>query len=304
MAPSGRGRRSGTTTASGSFPTPIPPYQRPANPLTPGAQRAFNELPRTHRLEGLKKHLHQATHSLTTVAGDVNDRYYKKLEAHRKHKARRQGKNEDDDDDAGDQTLEEMRVMVDQMTRSLEESVRKMIDGKAAVDGIEAALREISTNISSGGGVVVPTQSTLGASQFRPSKRQRDPDSDGEDSDSQEDSNQTHPLGLVKRKMTEYNSNYQNLSMRHKFVASARGSSARSLTYSFPDTLLIMTTSASRKSFTTPATLKMTHVPCHMHPLGFLTLPPRTARLTVSPRPTMTTTSSKSRRSGSASTAR
>lgn len=221
MAPSGRGRRSGTTVTSSNRPTPLPPYQPPTNPLNPDAQRALNEIPRTHRLDGLKKHLQQATHSLTTVAGDVNDRYYKKLEALRKHKARRQERNEEDDE-ASERVLEEMRVTVDEMTGSLEESVRKMIDAKAAVEGIELALRDISANVASGGGAVVPTQSTLGASQFRQSKRQRDPDSDGEDSDDQ-DSNQTHPMGLLKRKMTEYNSNYQNLSMRHKFVVRARG---------------------------------------------------------------------------------
>lgn len=221
MAPLGRGRRSGTTVTSSNGPTPLPPYQPPTNPLNPDAQRALNEIPRTHRLDGLKKHLQQATHSLTTVAGDVNDRYYKKLEAHRKHKARRQERNEEDDE-ASERVLEEMRVTVDEMTGSLEESVRKMIDAKAAVEGIEVALRDISANVASGGGAVVPTQSTLGASQFRQSKRQRDPDADGEDSDDQ-GSNQTHPMGLLKRKMTEYNSNYQNLSMRHKFVVRARG---------------------------------------------------------------------------------
>lgn len=223
MAPSGRGRRSGTTAILSNEPTPLPPYQPPSNPLTPDFQRALNDLPRTHRLEGLKKHLHQATQSLTTVAGDVNDRYYKKLEAYRKHKARRQDKNEEEDDEASERALEEMREVVDKMTSSLEESVRKAIDAKAAVEGIEVALREVGANISSGGGAVVPTQSTLGASQFRQRKRQRDAGSESEDSDGQQDSNPAHPLGLLKRKMTEYNSSYQNISMRNKFVARARG---------------------------------------------------------------------------------
>lgn len=223
MAPSGRGRRSGPTATLSNDPTPLPPYQPPSNPLTPDFQRALNELPRTHRLDGLKKHLHQATQSLTTVAGDVNDRYYKKLEAYRKHKARGQEKNEGEDDEAGELALEEMRVTVDKMTSNLEESVRKTIDAKAAVEGIEVALREVSANISSGGGAVVPTQSTLGASQFRPRKRQRDAGSESEDSDGLQDSNPAHPSGLLKRKMTEYNSNYQNISLRNKFVARARG---------------------------------------------------------------------------------
>lgn len=218
MAPSGRGRKSGTATTSSNGPTPLPPYQPPTNPLTPGAQRALNELHRTHRLDGLRKHLLQATYSLTTVAGDVNDRYYKKLEVHRRHKARIQDKKEGDDDDASGEALQEMRGMVDKMTGSLEESIRKTIDAKAAVDGIEVVLKELSANISAGGGAVVSTQSTLGASQLRQTKRQRDPDSDNEDSDGQEDLNPAHPLGMLKRKMTEYNSNYQNLSMREKFV--------------------------------------------------------------------------------------
>ena len=221
MAPLGRGRRSGTATTLNNGPIPLPPYQPLANPLTPDLQRALNELPRTHRLDGLKKHLAQATQSLTTVAGDVNDRYYKKLEAHRKHKARRQGKDEEEDE-ASERALEEMRVMVDEMTSSLEQSLRKAIDAKVVLDRVEVALREISANISSGAGAVVPTQSTLGASQFRQRKRQRDADSEGEDSNDQEDANPAHPLGLIKRKMMEHNSNYENLSMRDKFVARAR----------------------------------------------------------------------------------
>lgn len=221
MAPSGRGRRSGAATTSNISRTSLPPYEPLANPLVHDAQRALNELPRTHRLDGLKKHLLQATHSLTTVAGDVNDRYYKKLEAHRKHKARRQDRHEEGDDEAGERVLEEMRVIVDEMTGSLEESVRKIIDAKAAVEGTEVALKDLSANISNGGGAVMPTQSTLGASQFTQKKRRRDPDSDGEDSDDQDDSNPC-PSGLLKRKMKEYNSNYQTLSMRNKCVARIR----------------------------------------------------------------------------------
>ncbi|MCJ1470758.1 rRNA-processing protein bfr2 [Pseudocyphellaria aurata] len=216
MAPIARGRRSDATTTSSTGPTPLPPYQPLINSLTPEAQRALSEIPRTHRLDGLKKHLHQVTQSLTTVAGDVNDRYYKKLEVHRKRQARKQEKNEEDDDEAS-QALEEVRERVDKITGNVEESIRRTIDVKAAVDGVEAALRELSANIINGGGAVMPTQSTLGASQFRPGKRQRDPDADSQESDNQEDS--THPLGLFKRKMTEYNSNYQNVSMRHKYAS-------------------------------------------------------------------------------------
>ena len=223
MASAGRSRKSGTAANSSHGPTPLPRYQPPSNPLSADAQRALRELPRTHRLDGLKKHLSQATSHLTDVAGDVNDRYQKKLEAQQKRNARKQGNGEAPagEHQDGDSALEKLRSTVDGMTGNLEASVRKMIDSKAAVEAIEAALQDLSENVANGSGAVVPTQSTLGASQFRQRRRRRGSGSENEQSDSEEQgkgSSQPHPLGVLKRKMTQHHVDYEKLSMRHKYA--------------------------------------------------------------------------------------
>ena len=220
MASSSKSRDSSTgAVGSARYPTYLPPYQSPTNPLNQDAQRALYELPRTHRLDSLSKHLTQATRSITVVAGDVNDRYQKKLEAYQKRKARRQQHGTTTEDDEGqERTLATLKLTVEAMTGKLEESIRKIIDAKAAVEGVESALRELSNNVTNAQGGAAPTQSTLGASQFRHKRRRRDPDSESAESEGEEEPSQPQPLVMLKRKMTEHNTNYENLSLRHKYV--------------------------------------------------------------------------------------
>lgn len=216
MAPSGRQRNSGVANRLSHAPTSLPPYKTPSNPLDQNAQRALHDLPKTHRLDGLMLHLSNVNESLTQAAGDVNYRYLRKSVAHQKRKARRQENDEVDDDD--DQALEEMRSNVEGMTTRLEEGVRKIIDAKAAVEGIQSALKELHTNVVSSQGVVQPSQNTLGTSQPTQKRRRRAVELSDDDSKSEEDSNQFQPLGHFKRKITEFTSEYENLSMRNRCV--------------------------------------------------------------------------------------
>lgn len=228
MVSTARSRKSGTAVTSSRGSATLPRYQPPSNPLSADAQRALHELPRTHRLDGLKKHLQQATSLLTDVAGDVNDRYQKKFEAQQKRNARRQGNKEAaaGEDRDGEHALEELRGIVEGMTDNLEASMRKMIDAKAAVETIEVVLQDLSENVASGRGAVIPTQSTLGASQFRQKRRRRrgsgsaSAQSESEELVGEEDSSQPQPqpLGTLKRKMTQHYSDYGNLSMSHRYI--------------------------------------------------------------------------------------
>ncbi len=117
-------RRSGTVT-SNRRPIPLPRYQALVNPLNQDGIRALRDLQRTHSLQSLKRHLSRATNFLTIAAGDVNDRYQRKLETHRKWRARIQGGDDRPEDEAKEQSLQDMKSTTDEMTSKIEESMRK-----------------------------------------------------------------------------------------------------------------------------------------------------------------------------------
>lgn len=66
----------------------------------------------------------RAINALTEAAGDVNDRYQKKLEGHRKWKARHGNDDNEVEAYAREKTLQEMKDKVDEITNSIEEKIR------------------------------------------------------------------------------------------------------------------------------------------------------------------------------------
>ena len=125
-----------------------------------------------------------------------------------------------------------MQDEVEGMTNRMEQSVRMIVDASAAVEGVETALRELDTNISAGGGAVAPTQSTLGASQFKQKKRKpADEPDDNEDEDGDEDEDEqsegeaapSQVLGdglavLWKKRIAENQFTYEEISMHDRYV--------------------------------------------------------------------------------------
>ncbi len=223
MASSGRTRRSNTASQPSRGPTLLPPYQPPANKLNDAAQRALHNLPNTHRLDGLHHRLKHANGLLCNNAGELNDRYQQKAVGHQKRQARRraQGAADDDDDDSN---VERMKHEVKEMTGRMEQSMRMIIDAKAAVDGVEGALKELDANITAGRSAVAPTQSTLGASQFRQKGRKRGAESDDDESEESGDEVPASqvlgdgPAILWKKKVAEDNYTYEGLSMHNRYV--------------------------------------------------------------------------------------
>lgn len=214
MVLSKRSRNSAISSRPSSKSTSLPPYQAPAHPLNQDAQRAFRELPKNHRLDGLISHLSNAGEHLTQVAGDLNYRHLRHATAHQKRKARRQGNDEACEED--DQALEEMQSNVDEMTAKFEEGVRRIIDAKVAVESVQIALKEIHTNVASSQAAVQPSQSTHSISQPRQKRHRPAVDSSDEESGAEEVSDQSQPLGVFKGKITKYNSEYENLSVQNR----------------------------------------------------------------------------------------
>ena len=113
--------------------------------------------------------------------------------------------------------MDEKRQQTDELTGRLESGVRKVIDGKFEVENFEKALKELETNVANNRGAIAPTQSTLGASQFRSNQRRRGGDADVEDSDIEADIQSAGESGsavdFIKRKIAEQRSMYQHESM-------------------------------------------------------------------------------------------
>lgn len=110
--------------------------------------------------------------------------------------------------------MNEKRQQTEDLTDGLETGVRKIIDAKVQVQGVEKALKELETNVANNRGAIAPTQSTLGASQFRSNRRRRGGDAEDEDDEFESDTLENGgAVDFVKRKIEEQNSAYQSESM-------------------------------------------------------------------------------------------
>ena len=85
------------------------------------------------------------------------------------------------------------------------------------MEATEAALKDVYENAARGGGVVAPTQSTLGASQFRGTRRNLDDDED-EGDEGTLGQNSQGLMGAVKKKVGEHEINYAALTMAERYV--------------------------------------------------------------------------------------
>ena len=200
----------------------LPTYEPPQHALNATAKRTLETLPRNHRLDGLKNRQRLANNHLTQAAADINDRLQGKTTECEKIKRRRlekQGSQEDNEE--MDRTIYKMRQETDSMTDKLEESVRKIIDGSAEVEGMERVLKELHANVINPRSNGLSTQSTAGASQFNQGHRRRTVSSDDNGSDYEDESMQgvgdsESTMEALKQKIAEQREAYQAMSMAHR----------------------------------------------------------------------------------------
>ena len=216
MVSSARSRPSDTSNRrNGGLSLPI--YQPTQYALNENAIRAIQDLPRNHRLDSLKNRLNTANSHLAAAATDVNDRLVARIELHEKSRARREKQGSQEDNEEEEKAMDEKRRQTDDLTARLDSGVRRVIDAKFEVHSVEKALKDLETNVANNRGAIAPTQSTLGASQFRSSRRRRGDDDNDEDSefeDNTQSAGQTEgALNFIKRKIHEENSTYHNESM-------------------------------------------------------------------------------------------
>jgi len=219
MAPI-RSRPSGQASRQNRGPAQLPSYQQPSHPLNAQAQTALHDLPRNHKLDGLKIKLKAANTNLAQAAAEINDRFQERNGIHERRRRRRleNGSQPDDEDAAG---LEEKRQQTDEMTNTLDVKVRNVIDACAEVEGVEKALQELDANVAAGKGVIDSTQSTLGASAVEPTRRRRRDTVDHDDSEFEDDDimEGNGTVGVLKRKIAEQRQAYQSESFAARYIS-------------------------------------------------------------------------------------
>ena len=210
---------SAATPRQSRGPTTLPTYEPATHALNRDAQNALHDLPRNHKLESLRNRLQIANEHLTSAAADVNDRLHAKTVRHEKIKKRQeaassQGSNAQDDEDP-----KEMRMATEDMTDKLDQRIQDMIDAIGHVANVERVLKELDMNATNNRGVIAPTQSTIGASQFRGPKRRR---LDGDDADDEEDSqvpvDSEGLYTILQRKESDHEAEYQALSLAERYA--------------------------------------------------------------------------------------
>ena len=213
MAP-GRTRPSASAARQNRVPTELPDYQSPAHPLNLTAQQAIRDLPRNHKIDSLKSRLKAANIHLTDAAAEINDRFQDKHSLNEKRKARRAAamSSQESSEDA-DREIEEMRKTTEQMTGHLEIGVRRGSDAGEEVKAIEVALRELDANVIAGRNAL--TQSSFGASQFRPNRGvNKDDEGEGGDEGISEGA-----VDVLKQKIDQHRAAYAESTMTERYAS-------------------------------------------------------------------------------------
>lgn len=168
------------STVRGAANPNAPPYEPPQFSLTPNAQRLLAQLTQTHSLKKLDEQYTEAQAGVTVAAGEINDRLTKAEENSRKRKARAGG--DRGDEDAGEDTerkLEELRDKVDRMTQRMEDSMRKLIDGRHSVQSMKESVGSTAEHAR-------VNASTQASTQARTQTRRRGTMGDGEDEEDED----------------------------------------------------------------------------------------------------------------------
>lgn len=191
-------------STSGSAALPI--YQAPSCAMNETAIVSLRQLHNRVNLDPLKKHLAEASSLLSTSASEVLDRYQARSLKPRSSQ---------ESDGTAERTLE-LKADVERVLAVLEAETRRTIDAQARVEAGEASLKKLASRARHGDAVVASTQSTLGASQFRQSRRTQCEEDEHDGSDAEATPSQP-ALGGTKtqldKMMAEWEANWEAKSL-------------------------------------------------------------------------------------------
>jgi single-stranded DNA-binding protein len=205
-------------------------YERPTYTLNPEAQRALADLTRKHNLKQLDGKFENAGAAIMNTAAEINERLNNKEVAGRKHRQRQQGSQNPDADAAVaavEADLEQMRAKVESMTKRMEEGMRKMIDGRLAVEQINESVASAAESARAEASTQASTLATR--SQARRRRGGNDEDEDGENGEEEyQDFTPTDPSGGTQavasvsegwmRKLDDEKIRYQSLTLGQRYA--------------------------------------------------------------------------------------
>ena len=201
-------------------PVTLPDYEPPSYPLNRNAQHELHTLPQTHKLNSLNEKLRAAHNHLTDAAAEINDRLHERVVRHEKAKRKRDTAGSQESNDNDDEAVNNLRQATEDITSKLDEKVRDIIDAKTEVASVTRALQELEANVVNNEGAVAPTQSTIGASQFRSSRRRLHGEADDEEYEDSHDQGKLLNLAeTLKRKNSEQQAEYQSSSLAERYSA-------------------------------------------------------------------------------------
>ncbi|KAK5113261.1 hypothetical protein LTR62_003598 [Meristemomyces frigidus] len=220
-------RRPPPSTASGrSTSSNLPDYESPSFPLNAAAQRALTDILRQSNLTSLVSHINSAQGDLADTAADINERVALKQDASRKRSRRSDVNDGDDDGDEDDEIsrgLNELQDSVARMTQRMEESMRKMIDGKHGYDHIKENITAVATDARA-------NATTQASTQGRTQRRTRANEDEGEEEEDEEQmqdfdptdptagtQGQIAPVKLFRTKMEDSRTLYQSHSLAERY---------------------------------------------------------------------------------------
>ena len=203
----------------------LPPYEPLSHPLSEASQHKLHELPRTHPLGPFRQHQRQAIVSIIAAMGDLTE--LKSDRRRERQRARTKGREDPEACVTRDEATEIYAEEVDELNDKLEHGMRRLIDTQTGLDTAEIVLRELDANVSTGAGIVAPTQSTLGASQARNRMIDRTQDEDDDDEDGDFASTQpttSAPVGVTpsqlrQDKIAQRQQEYSSLSLSEKYAS-------------------------------------------------------------------------------------
>ena len=190
----------------------LPPYEKPSFPLNPAAQRALEQLRRAHDLKNLNNGFSEAQSALANTAGEINERLYQKeLAAKKRRTAREQSTSADaEDEDEMESSLQQFQDKVERMTQRMDESMRKMIDGRHSTQSIQESLSAIAGDAR----INAATQATQATQQVRTQQYEdfqpTDPAAGTQD--------QPTPIDSFRSKIEDAKTRYQSFSLNARYA--------------------------------------------------------------------------------------
>jgi hypothetical protein len=201
-------------------------YEPPIFTLNPKAQRALADLTRKHNLKLLDNKFEHARDAIQNSAAEINERLNNKEVAGRKLRQRQQAAQNGDTDAAmaaAEADLEQMRAKVESMTKRMEEGMRRMIDGRIAVEQMKNSIASAAESARAEASTQASTLATR--SQAR---RRRGGDDEDDEEDDYEVPTPTDPDAGTQavasvsegwmNKLDDQKIKYQNLSLGQRYA--------------------------------------------------------------------------------------